>query len=143
MSEEKNDGKPEISPEEEFLRQRKEALSKPLKVECMASGMTDEDIKRLKDKMEVEVVYRMGTRQYHAKAEFPLILVTLKQKIGTAMVMATAECIDEDFRKLSAYIDGYEAAKEEAAQKPATEPQGEATPTPAETPDGGTGEARA
>lgn len=139
---EENNGKPELT-HEEFERQMKEALRQPTKAECTASGMTDEDIKRLKDKMEVEVTYRVGTRQYHTKAEFPLILVALKQKLGAALAAATVECIDEDMRGMASFLDGYKAAKHEAEQKPATEPQGEATPTPAETPDGGTGEAQA
>ena len=142
MSEEKNDGKPELTLEE-FERQMKEALRQPTKAECTASTLTDEDIKRLKDKMEVEVTYRVGTRQYHSKAEFPLILITLKQKLGVALVAATVNCIEEDVRRMASFLDGYNTAKEEAAQKPATEPQGEATPTPSEKPDGGTGEARA
>ena len=117
--------------------------------EVMLNGViefedADERCKKLEEgEFEIEVSYRIPVGKISTKAKMPAFLIGVAGKIAGRMARELDSRTDRKVKELAAFDAGYEAAKKDAAQKPATGGQQEATPSPSAQPEASTGGAEA
>lgn len=90
------------------------------------------------DEIEIEVVYRLSPKgKIVTRAKIPGFLVPIAGRIAGVMAKKLDEHLDQIIEERKAYDKGFKAGQE-AAHKPATDGEAEATPTPVEKPEAGT-----